>query len=424
MARRRRKKKGCLRRTLAVVLVAVVVGWAALEFQPQLEALVSPLFTTEGAVSASVETAAAPTAEAEAETDTRYDAEFRPAYGALAENQQAFYRELVEAILVAQEEIEPSAQVTEAEAQAVVAAIRTDQPDLFWLGDGQLWTRNDIVQKVTFTYTATGGELSDRREALDTAVKAIAGDLGGLPVPVQEQRVLEAIAGRAVYDESAPQAGQTAYNALVDCRAVCGGYARAFQLVMIELGVPCYYVSGQGEGGAENDSGAWGNHAWNLVKTPEGWYAVDPTWMQADIFGNEGLNYRWFNVTADDFAATHHRDDASATLPSEATEAYPIETALGGTGAELTLASAGIAIDATVSSPEEYGEYVARHVMDGETRLVFIVTGDLVNTIADYRQQVVDATVAMLGSGGLSEQAQTVVYDDGTLLVVEEYTRS
>jgi len=61
----------------------------------------------------------------------------------------------------------------------------------------------------------------------------------------------------------------TAYGALVEGKAVCEGYAIAFQRLMEAMGIPCYIASGvvQGE-----------DHAWNLVQLNGQWYHLDATW--------------------------------------------------------------------------------------------------------------------------------------------------
>ena len=48
-------------------------------------------------------------------------------------------------------------------------------------------------------------------------------------------------------------------------KAVCGGYAEAFQEFMHELGIECRAVVG------------W-IHEWNQVKLDDGWYWIDCTW--------------------------------------------------------------------------------------------------------------------------------------------------
>ena len=60
----------------------------------------------------------------------------------------------------------------------------------------------------------------------------------------------------------------TAYGALHDHLAVCGGYAQAFQLLLAQEDIPCITVSGKlGEE----------NHMWNLAKVDGQWRYFDPT---------------------------------------------------------------------------------------------------------------------------------------------------
>lgn len=55
------------------------------------------------------------------------------------------------------------------------------------------------------------------------------------------------------------------YGCLVRHKAVCAGYAEAFHLIMIQLGIPDVYQHGK-------------NHVWNKVKIGKKWYHVDVTW--------------------------------------------------------------------------------------------------------------------------------------------------
>lgn len=57
-------------------------------------------------------------------------------------------------------------------------------------------------------------------------------------------------------------------------KAVCGGYADAFQLFMDILGIDCEIISGT----ATNSAGRTGSHAWNRVKLDNQWLYVDVTW--------------------------------------------------------------------------------------------------------------------------------------------------
>ena len=67
---------------------------------------------------------------------------------------------------------------------------------------------------------------------------------------------------------------QSAYGALVLGKAVCAGYARAYQVLMNEAGIKCWYVSGK----SYNPSGDLENHAWNLVWLDGKCVYTDVTW--------------------------------------------------------------------------------------------------------------------------------------------------
>ena len=76
------------------------------------------------------------------------------------------------------------------------------------------------------------------------------------------------------YDSSHPGTCYSAYGALVKHKAVCQGYAKAFQYLMDALDIPCILVSGT----ASDADGNLESHAWNYVQLSGKWYAVDVTW--------------------------------------------------------------------------------------------------------------------------------------------------
>ena len=93
---------------------------------------------------------------------------------------------------------------------------------------------------------------------------------------------------------------QSAYSALVNGRTVCAGYARAFQYLLQQMDIPCYYCTGY----------AGEAHAWNIVALDDGYYNVDVTWDDSD-----GGRYDYFNKTDTDYADSHIRQELSVYLP-------------------------------------------------------------------------------------------------------------
>ena len=90
-----------------------------------------------------------------------------------------------------------------------------------------------------------------------------------------------------------------AYSALCLGKAVCNGYAAAFQLIMEELGIPCMMV-------CSNEI----NHVWNCVYLEGAWYNIDVTWD--DSAREKGTkSYRYFLKSQEDFYG--HGDVAFST---------------------------------------------------------------------------------------------------------------
>ena len=83
-----------------------------------------------------------------------------------------------------------------------------------------------------------------------------------------------------------PYDSQTAYGALHDHLAICGGYAQALQSLFEKVGIPCYTVSGSM--GSEY-------HMWNIAYLDGAWRFFDPTSDR----GRADYWFNYFGVAAD-----------------------------------------------------------------------------------------------------------------------------
>ena len=101
-----------------------------------------------------------------------------------------------------------------------------------------------------------------------------------------------------------PYDSTTAYGALHDHLAICGGYAQALQLLLAQADIPCITVSG--ELGGEN-------HMWALAKVDGQWRYFDPTSDR----GRAEYGFLYFNAPAEDLER-HTWDAAWAQTLAEA----------------------------------------------------------------------------------------------------------
>lgn len=121
-----------------------------------------------------------------------------------------------------------------------------------------------------------------------------------------------------------------AYGALVNHKAVCSGYAKAFDLLAKKCGLSSIVVTGE----AINSDNQNGPHAWNQIYLDSEWYNVDVTFedpiTNIKLGFNQLLN-NYINRTDAEFAANHIRangHDCTATKYGKNVVSYYLNTGI------------------------------------------------------------------------------------------------
>ncbi len=201
-----------------------------------------------------------------------------------------------------------------------IAALSFDHPELFWLQNGCKTTSSHFqfssvgsVKLDLYFYSFWEYNLnkSERVAELDAAVDAVAELARAYSEDYDRiQFVHDYLIENAIYDHDALaeyyksnhdadcEYIYSAYGCLVDGRTVCAGYAKAFKLIMDELGYDCAYVTGD----------AGGAHAWNLIFIENEGYYVDVTWDDADHEYDEA-KYEYFCINDESLSKTHTTDE-------------------------------------------------------------------------------------------------------------------
>lgn len=233
---------------------------------------------------------------------TFYDL-YYPYYAMLQPDMQELYRQIYANANQLTRTFQPVVEVTEQELYSVFEAVTGDHPELFWLETGYSCkkTRSGQIVEITLQYYDIVNRLDAAKREFDQAAEMILGVARGKESELEkEQAVHDALAEKADYVLSA-QMNQSAYSALVNGETVCAGYARAFQYLMQQLGIPCYYCTGySGE-----------DHAWNIIYVDGLFRNVDLTWDDG-----ETLSYEYYNCSDKEFAKTHMRKGLSVFLPA------------------------------------------------------------------------------------------------------------
>ena len=210
----------------------------------------------------------------------------------------------------------------------VLAALRTMRdkaPDLFWAyGYCVTSTSNSDTCEVSF-YTLndlTPEELMKMHEELENAADEI---ISGIPEDATDyEKILfvhDYIVNNTDYDFDGAKAKErgiyhTAYGCLVDRKAVCLGYAEAFQYIMNKLGIESGVCTG------EADSVP---HAWNYVKVNGEYYWIDVTWDDPQSEDEEkeseiGIRHTYFLINNKMmFRGDRYVDDEYADIIPECT---------------------------------------------------------------------------------------------------------
>ena len=232
-----------------------------------------------------------------------FSAEEYPYYQMLTENQQSVYRQIYANAQKLTEKFAPEKTVSASDVKTAFEAVIGDHPELFWLETGysSKYLANGQCVEIDLKYNSTANDLENAKQKFDAAAQNLISGAAALGSDYEKEKyVHDALAAAVTYDLTA-DVNQSAYSALVNGKSVCAGYARAYQYLLQQLGIPCYYCTGY----------SGGDHAWNIVKLDDGYYNVDVTWDDAST-----LRYDYFNKTDADFASTHVRQNLSVYLPA------------------------------------------------------------------------------------------------------------
>lgn len=232
-----------------------------------------------------------------------FSEEYYPYYAMLQADLQQLYCQVYANAIRQNISFAPVVPVTMDRVKTVFEAVYNDHPELFWLETGYSgkFLANGTCVEITLKYNETVNDLEGAKQIFEAGAEQILSGARNLNSAAEQERyVHDALMQIVEYDAQAAM-NQSAYSALVNKKSVCAGYARAYQYLLQQLGIPCYYCTGY----------AGEDHAWNIVKLDTGYYNVDVTWDDT-----ETPTYDYFNKTDAEFGRTHVRTGLSVYLPA------------------------------------------------------------------------------------------------------------
>lgn len=217
-----------------------------------------------------------------------------------------------------------------------VQMIFDEHPEIFWLDTMQNIVVSNDHSTLTFyprpiaAYGTADKDGSKASKINTTAIKnttskmdAAVKKMGGSNTYEQVKSIHDAIVNGTQYPANPDKATHNQHQAvgpLVEGKAVCDGYAKAFKYACDKKGIPCLIVTGT----ATNNLGDKGTHAWNYVKMEDGkWYQVDTDWDDPQTKGGNSksvLIYDYFMTGA--VKNDKRVKDATMKYPALATANY------------------------------------------------------------------------------------------------------
>ena len=174
----------------------------------------------------------------------------------------------------------------------------------FYLTKVYCETHDDYVV-FTFNYCADAAQIERMIAEIDSVYRNIEYDLMNQNLDGSEWKtakyVYEYLAKTVVYDDTVSGANiRNIYGALVEGKAVCAGYAMAFDYIMSRLG---YKVGVAGNA----------DHVWNYIHWDSDGRFLDATWGDRDSYDSYGweyLDYTYFSMTYEELQnLEEHRID-------------------------------------------------------------------------------------------------------------------
>lgn len=146
--------------------------------------------------------------------------------------------------------------------------------------------------KVTIKHNYTQAEIDEINNKIDEIIKSEIND--DMDDEAKIKAIHDYIINNTKYDKDRSDNkvtkynSNTAYGALIEGYAICGGYADSMKLFLDKFKIPNFKVSSE-------------NHIWNAVYLNNKWYHLDLTWDDPVTKNDEDiLEYNYFLIDTDE----------------------------------------------------------------------------------------------------------------------------
>lgn len=201
-----------------------------------------------------------------------------------------------------------------------LTSVLNDEPQIFWMTTDFVLSTDEKKQQTTVELHSsyTPQQVVRMVKELNTSLSSFYSGITANMTPYErEEYVYTYLIKNCTYDDNVSSDGYgddhpsiyDLYGAMVDRKAVCEGYSRAFDYLCSQLGVETVCICGTSD--TENDDDvdvSSGLHMWNAVQLDGEWYWADCTWDDWDEDEDLGDVFYYLNITDDVLFADHTVD--------------------------------------------------------------------------------------------------------------------
>ncbi|MBQ9746553.1 MAG: hypothetical protein IJW21_06990, partial [Clostridia bacterium] len=208
----------------------------------------------------------------------------------------------------------------------IVKCVTYYRPTLF-----QYRTFSMLGTEITFKYGSTAEESTELMARIEEAAAKYLEDIDDTmsaydtALRLHDKIVVsvdyDTIALEKEHEQNGPPTDKIDYlrsicGVFLNGKAVCEGYARAYQYLLQKCGIECaecagYILKENGEQG--------GGHAWNLLKLDGDYYYADPTWDDASntvqTVKDMDIGFKYFCITTDEILRSRDLALSPAEFP-------------------------------------------------------------------------------------------------------------
>ncbi|MDE6709989.1 MAG: hypothetical protein K2J76_05820, partial [Oscillospiraceae bacterium] len=236
-------------------------------------------------------------------------------YYQMSEDAQEFYRYLRKAVKDCKSKIKLDIDFEVEEFVMVVELLVYHDPMTFNLDDIKVLSETKTSVTLGLTYKYDKETYDKMVKEYDKATNKILSKLEGEKSTYNKIKTIhDEIINKAVYDLDAEN-NYNLYGVLIDNKAKCDGYAKAFTYICGKAGIRTVTVMGYDRNKKSKENG----HMWNKVYYNKKWYNIDVTWDDPVSEMKDNLQYDYFMVSDKALEKTHEEDNLSFKVP-EATD--------------------------------------------------------------------------------------------------------